>query len=251
MSMLFDSLLKALVKLRRKRVSNQLFAQCGGTVRRGPFAGLMLDGDSNISRGSLAVKVLGLYETSVIAEIVKHAPFGDAICIGAADGFYALGLVKSGLAKRVICFKITRSGREAILKNARANGVQDKVVIFGIADDNLPEHLASAKFEPENAMVICDIEGAEFSVLTKGVMDSLSGALIIVELHDKLMKAGTKLRHELIARLPERYTHEVVVERPGDWSGIPQMEALSDNDRALAASEGRKIIGEWLFAKPL
>lgn len=48
-------------------------------------------------------------------------------------------------------------------------------------------------------------------------------------------KAFTKLRRKRVARM--------VFEQ----NGIPVIEALSDNDRALVCSDGRKILGEWLI----
>lgn len=239
-----------MVKIRRKRISNQIFAACGGTVRHGAFQGLVLDGASNISRGALAAKVLGFYEPTVFAELVRHGPYGDAVCIGAADGFYAIGLVKSGLARRSICFEMTAKGRAAIALNAETNGVGDKLIILGKADETFAEQLRANDFVGENALVICDIEGAEFSVLNADVLAALRGAFLVVELHDTVMEHATNLRADLIARLPKDYSHWLAKEKPVDWAGIVELDGLHDNDRALAVSEGRKIMGEWLFARP-
>ena len=193
---------------------------------------------------------MGQYEGVVVGKIVKSGPFNDAVCIGTADGYYAAGLLKSGLAKRVICFEITESGREAVQKNAGANGVADRVAVLGKADEKLGEHLRTAGFSAEKALVMCDIEGAEFDVLTSEVLAAQSGALLIVELQDVLMPGGTALREALIARLPAGSSPSILKERPADWSGIPELEALGSSDRALIASEGRKMIGEWLIVEP-
>ncbi len=250
MAKLLDALTKAFVKIRRKRISNQIFAASGGTVRHGVFKGLVLDGASNISRGALAPKVLGIYEPTVFAELERHGPYGDAVCIGAADGFYAIGLVKSAWARRAICFEMTESGRAAIALNAQTNGVRDKVIVLGKADETFAGKLSAHDFAGEKALVICDIEGAEFSVLTADVLAALRGAFLVVELHDKLMLDGSEMRRDLIARLPVGYSHWLAKEIPVDWSGIVELENLHDNDRALVVSEGRKIMGEWLFALP-
>ncbi len=250
MTHILDALSKPLLKLRRKRLSNRIFADAGGVVQRGAFAGLKLDGRSNVSRSCLGQKVLGIYEAAVFEEIELRGRFGDAVCVGAADGFYALGLVKSGLAKRAICFEITANGREAIVRNAVVNGVSEQVVVLGKADETFGQQLKAHDFVTLNALVICDIEGAEFSVLSGEVLSALDGAVLIVELHDKILKDAALLRGALIGRLPHRYEHKIVREKPIDWRGIAALENLSDNDRGLAASEGRKIIGEWLIAAP-
>ncbi len=250
MTNILDTLSKPLLKLRRKRLSNRIFADAGGVVQLGVFAGLKLDGNSNVSRSCLGQKVLGIYEAAVFEEIERRGPFGDAVCVGAADGFYALGLVKSGLAKRSICFEITADGREAIVRNAVENGVSDKIVVLGKADETFSQRLKANNFNAGNALVICDIEGAEFPVLSSDVLSVLDGAVLIVELHDKIMKDAASLRSALIDRIPVSYEKKVVREKPVDWRGIAALENLSDNDRGLAASEGRKVIGEWLIAAP-
>ena len=245
-----ESITRALIKLRRKSLSNRIFADANGVVKRGVFAGLKLDGDSNVSRSCLGAKVLGIYEPAVFEAIEGSAPYDDAVCIGAADGYFGIGLVKSGLAKRSICFEMTELGRQAIAKNARDNGVADRVVILEKADETFGQKLKAAGFSGGRSLVICDIEGAEFPVLSREVLGAFDGALIIVELHDAIMKGAEGLRAALISRLPAGYSAKVVREKPVDWSGISELERLNDNDRALAASEGRKIIGEWLIARP-
>lgn len=69
----------------------------------------------------------------------------------------------------------------------------------------------------------------------------------IVELHGKLMKNGENLRQELIERLPDAARHRVLRSSPPNWQGIPEIEEMTDFDRALASIDGRKLLGEWLI----
>lgn len=250
MTTLIEGLEKAFVKLRRKRVSRQLFLKHGGVVQAGPFKGLSLDGEANISQGPLAVKLFGIYERVVVNQILALGPFNDVINLGAADGYFSLGLLRAGLARRSICFEMTASGRAAIARNAQRNGVADKVVILGKADENISQVLAPTGFSVERSLVLCDIEGGEFSVLSREFLQELSGAVFIVELHDRIHSGRPDQRDALIARFPANYECRVIQTVPADWAGIPDIEALSDNDRALVTSEGRRAIGEWLVATP-
>lgn len=247
---LLDSLERALLKQRRKRLSSAIFDKYGGVVQAGPFAGLKLDGRANISRGPLAIKLFGLYEGAVLQIIEENGPFDDVVNIGAADGYFSLGLLKAGLAKRSICFEITEEGRAAIARNAAENGVSDRMVILGVADDNVATHLNKANFKASNSLMLCDIEGAEFDVLSPIMLKAVTGALMIVELHDTITSGAGDRREKLISRLPVGYTHREIRSIPPAWSGIEDFERLNDNDRALVSSEGRKAIGEWLIAYP-
>lgn len=91
MARLLEAAEKAIVKLRRKRISLQLFRKYQGVIQRGPFKGLSLDGEANISQGPLALKIFGLYEHAVMEKITQLGPFRDVVNIGAADGYFSLG----------------------------------------------------------------------------------------------------------------------------------------------------------------
>lgn len=247
---LLDSLTKGLTKLRRKKLSNQIFEHFGGVVQRGPFIGLRLQGDSNVSRGPLALKTFGLYEHQVVQELVNAAPFGDLINLGAADGYMSLGPNFAKLCQRSICFEMTEKGREAVRLNAKLNGVSETTIIRGIADETLLDQLRQEKVDFANSVILCDIEGAEFSVLTKDLLAATIGATLIVELHDRLMEGGLSLRNSLIERIPEGCKHRIITAEAVTYVDIEYLERMHDLDRSLVLSEGRKAIGEWLVIEP-
>ena len=173
-------------------------------------------------------------------------PFEDAVNFGAADGYYSIGLLHAGLANRVICFEMTAKGRDAISRNAMANGFASAVEIRGIADETTGQQLRELGFQSESGLVLCDIAGAEFSVLSQTMLSDLRGAVLVVDLHDRLMGQGLTLRDALIARQPKGANHVILTSAPPDWRGIAEIEAMSDNDRALVCSDGRIVLGEWL-----
>lgn len=216
-------------------------------MQHGEYKGLLLDGSSNVSRGPLGLKILGFYEKPVVEEIIVSAPFKDLINFGAADGYMSLGPLFSGLCQRSICFEMTQKGRDAVARNAELNKLIDKVEIHGIVDDSILTHLDELGVSPNQTVILCDIEGAEFDVLNAKVLHDLRGAKIIVELHDRLMEGGVALRNALIKRLPDGARYRIL--RSGEalsYNGIADLECLSDNDRALVLSDGRKVFGEWM-----
>mmetsp|Transcript_200 Transcript_200/g.632 ORF Transcript_200/g.632 Transcript_200/m.632 type:complete len:264 (+) Transcript_200:135-926(+) len=247
MSNLVEALEKAIVKLRRKRVSRRLFARNGGEVRYGPFKGLKLSTGAHTSAGNLGAKTCGLYEDGVIAQIMAMGPYQDVVNFGAGDGYFSLGVLVAGIAERSICFELNATGREVVDRNAQINGLSDRVLIFGAADDETGPTLAGVGFDPSRALVLCDIDGGEFPVLTEKLLGDLRGATLIVELHDKLIEGGETLRQELIDRLPEGAQHRILKSAPPQWQDIPEIEEMTDYDRALAVTDGRKLLGEWLI----
>ena len=247
MKKIIDTITKATAKARRKMLANEIFERHKGKVQRGEYKGLLLDGSSNVSRGPLGLKILGFYEKAVVEEIVASAPFKDLINFGAADGYMSLGPLYAGFCQRSICFEMTQKGRHAVACNAELNQLTDKVEIRGIVDDSILSHFDEINVSTKQTLILCDIEGAEFDVLNTKVLNDLRGAKIIVELHDRLMEGGVALRNALIERLPDGARYRIL--RSGEtlsYNGIEDLERLSDNDRALVLSDGRKIFGEWM-----
>lgn len=242
---------KAAVKLARKRLSLDLYAKMNQEVRYGPFKGMSLVRDTNCSKSSLGAKVAGIFEQSLLTEIIQFAPFRDVVDFGAADGYYPLGFVKAGMAERGICFEITSEGRSSIRKNAENNGVSEKIVIEGIADAKARRRLSELEYEPKGSLVICDIEGGEHDLFTEEFFSFLNDATIVIELHDMVLGKGTAIRDDLVKRIHPGRKYWIHQALPVNWVGVPEIEALSGNDRALVCSEGRKCRGEWLVVLPV
>ena len=132
------------------------------------------------------------------------------------------------------------------------NNVSDALVIRGEVNQTVINSFAELNITPSKSVVLCDIEGAEFSVLTKELFSFLRGATFIIELHDKLIKNGTGLREELIEKIPRDANIEIIKQKQASsFEGITDLEELNDNDRALVMSEGRKFFGEWLVVEYL
>ena len=250
MSKIFDAISKAIMKQRRKMLARSIFDRYDGVVQRGPYAGMKLGDRSNISQGPLGLKILGLYESLVVEKIHSVKNFDDFINFGAADGYMALGPLFNSSCKRAICFEMTEEGRGAVERNAKINNIYDALIIRGKVDQDVIFSLSELEINPSRSVVLCDIEGAEFEVLTKEVFTFLRGATLIVELHDKLMSNGYGLREKLLKNIPgDAHTHIISQKRASSFEGIIDLEELNDSDRALVMSEGRKFFGEWLIVE--
>ena len=250
MSKILDAISKAIMKQRRKTLARSIFDRYDGVVQRGPYAGMKLGDRSNISQGPLGLKILGLYESLVVEKILAVKNFDDFINFGAADGYMALGPLFNASCKRAICFEMTEEGRNAVKRNAKINNILDGLIIKGKVDQNVIASLSELEINPSRSVVLCDIEGAEFEVLTKEVFTFLRGATLIVELHDKLIGNGYGLREKLLKNIPsDAYAHIISQKQASSFEGISDLEELNDSDRALVMSEGRKFFGEWLIVE--
>ncbi len=117
-------------------------------VRLGPFAGMRYI-DHSIGSAYLP-KLLGTYERElgmVIEEICSCRP-GLIVDVGAAEGYYAVGLALRNPRARVVAFESQPVGRTALCKMAALNGVAAQVEIHGRCDSFQLETVLKLR-EPE------------------------------------------------------------------------------------------------------
>lgn len=251
MTGLVESLEKAVAKLYRKRIARRIYENSDRSVRYGPFKGMRLPARAHISSAPLALKMFGLYEPEVLAFLTGLEDRDTLVNLGAGDGYYSVGLIHAGTVRRALSFEIDAGGREAIRNNAREHGMEGSIGIFGPADRELATTLAREGVDPSRTIILSDIEGAEFEVIDDALVSAMKGACWAIEIHDFAVSDGAAKLEALQARLARHNGVEIVKAGPRDWRGIPELEALHDNARALVTSDGRKQLGRWLFAKPL
>lgn len=250
MNNLITAFEKAIVKHRRKSLSRAIFARYKGVVQYGAFKGMRFHGSPNVSQAAYGLKIFGLYESEIANQLISWSPADVLIDIGAGDGYYPIGMLKANMIHSAICFEATESGRKEIERNADLNGVGDQIRIFGKANSDILNVLKGLNINPKETLVLCDIEGGEFDIIKTPLVDYLSGAKFIIELHDGLILGdNSSLREKLLSEFPDTYATRIIKDSPRNWNGIPELEMMHDLDRALVSSEGRKLIGEWLMAE--
>lgn len=220
-----------------------------GTVAYGPFTGFKLQRGQYWNHYDVGAKLFGLYEQQITERIVSLSRDIDIfIDIGAADGYFGVAAVSQGYFGKSYCFEIEPEGRRSIARAAELNGVADKVEILGAADASELERLLTG--QPGPAVVLVDIEGAEFDFLTDSVIETLAGCHVIIELHDWLVEDGAAQRSHLLSRLERRFRHKIVTMGQRDLTGMTELEHLPDSERWLICDEGRGRSMEWLFLEP-
>jgi hypothetical protein len=195
-------------------------------------------------------KLLGMYERELneAVEAACAASISLIIDVGAAEDYYAVGLARRNPQARVIAFEMEETGRLALDEMARLNGVKDSVEIRGkceVAD------LRAALAGEDRALVVCDAEGYEETLLKPDEIPELASAHVLVEMHDFISRGITE-------RVMERFelTHRIerIWQEPRSGAEFPcrTLGTLLLPRRYLdwAVSEWRPERMCWLWMQP-
>jgi 3-dehydroquinate dehydratase len=128
------------------------------------------------------------------------------------------------------------------------NGCLDKIQIVGEASaQSLYELSRDGQLE---ALVLIDIEGAEFELLSEEVLEILRKCSVIVEIHDFSVHEGNRKYIDLMNRAKQFFDVTTVTTTSRDLSHFPEFEDFSDHARWLLVSEGRGKRMTWLVMSP-
>src|SRR5687768_18305591 len=138
-----------------RQIGERIFALTGGNVVAGPFEGLKYV--SRARGSSIGAKLLGTYELElrdVVEQIVRRG-YRTVINIGAAEGYYTVGLAKRMPEAQFVSFDTDEHNQQQIKELATLNDVLGRMEINGFCDDAA---LANAIGDARDVLVICDIE---------------------------------------------------------------------------------------------
>jgi hypothetical protein len=173
------------VKYRKTtKLTKRLLAACDQTIQSGPFVGMSYLAQSV---GSVAVpKLLGTYELElhhIIERIIAARP-NLILNVGAAEGYYSVGLARRLPDARIYSWELSQKGQELcsqlIQSNALTTGKITQYGFCGLSDlISVASQHATLK-----AVVICDIEGGEAMLLDPAIIPSLRCMELLVEVHE-------------------------------------------------------------------
>ncbi len=217
-------------------------------MRAGPFAGMRYAGGSV---GSCFIpKLLGTYERELAAKIewICQQQPELVVDLGAAEGYYAIGLALRIPGARIIAFELEPTGQAALRRMAELNGVGDRLTVRGRCQ---PQNLAAALAGHTAPVVICDVEGDEDTLLDPERVAALRAAVVLVETHEFLRRGVTD---ELCRRFARSHDIEHVWQEPRSRAEFPwrslgtRLLPLSYLDWAV--SEWRPERMSWLWMTP-
>ncbi len=233
-------------RARRLDLLAALVRQHGWVVQSGPFAGMVLPDRASRGDGDRLPKLLGCYEAElhpVIEDIVSAAP--DLIVnVGAAEGYYAVGMARLLPGVFVHAFDTDARSQDICREAAGLNDVSSRISVAGHCTPDLLQAIVPRGRTP---VVICDCEGNERDLIDPRRVPALRTAILLVECHDFIDPSITQT---LADRLSGTHTLEGVREGGRDPNAFPFLQGLDSLDRWLAVCEYRPTMMHWLVARP-
>lgn len=236
--------------IRREVLGRRIYEESSGKVLYGYFKNLKIVSYRWGAR-DLGSIILGEYERNIVEYINKvESNYTIFVDVGAADGLYAVGLLHNRKMKKSICFESSADGRASIELNAKANRVQQSISIRKTATGQFARDL-SDEFgdELQNCLILIDIEGGEFDLLTSENLQILRNSVVIVELHKEAGDYESKLSK---LYLNAKKFHEIrMLHRTGaNPFEFKELESWPDEDRQIIFSEGRRYSMTWVALHP-
>jgi len=221
----------------------------GRRVAGGPFVGMQY---IEASTGSAYLpKLLGMYERELnrCVEALCDSKPEVIVDVGAAEGYYAVGLALRNPQARVAAFEMDERGRRQLAEMAQINGVAERVEVAGRCE---PADLQRAlQICSEGSAVVCDVEGCEQQLMDPAAVPALSRASILVELHDFIVPGVTEA---LKGRFSATHSIEHIWQQPRHRDEFPWTTAgtrlLPRRYLDWAVSEWRPVRMAWLWMTP-
>jgi hypothetical protein len=233
----------------RIAIAQTIFMKFGGTVKYGPFKGLDLILDSSDLSPDFPSMFFGTYEQELLDELVKiPAPYENFINLGAGDGYYPIGALKSGIFKNAIAYEENESRRIQMKRLAQQNSCLDSLEIRGFADENCFSEYTSDFLS--KCVILSDIEGGEFELFSEENLVKLSKSIVLIEIHDFLIQDGQLKLEDLLNRASKYFELRKLTTTKRDLSQYAELKSFTDIDRWFVVVEGRGPLMTWLLMNP-
>lgn len=232
--------LRLLCKWRSQLIQNTLLKKSGTVVLDGPFKDLKFIDKS--AEGCHVAKLLGCYEQPLHKYLIDamESSYTTILNIGCAEGYYAVGFARCMSTTIVWAFDTDIAAQMSCKRLAEMNNVSHRIQVGG--EFCLEDF---SKYKDQQTLLICDIEGAEESLLDPDKAPALRDMDIIVESHECLRPGITET---LISRFGKSH-HIVTISDNGSRivRNAPNWFAnLAHLDQLLATWEWRSGPTPWL-----
>ncbi|KZL05372.1 hypothetical protein PsAD2_04297 [Pseudovibrio axinellae] len=249
------------------KLLNLLGERSNYRVLQGPFSGLRLLRKQYWGGTDLTSKILGSYEKEVQEELVGFSKAGKKVLvnIGAADGYFAIGVLYSQLFERAVIYERAEGARENLLQGMELNSVkQNQFVLHGDATSDTLRHIGeTAEIDPSHFLFLIDIEGGEYELIDRDFIAQFGAASLIVEIHTRSVMDKNDPDFDAVGiDLGKKYDEfeKLVIKH---WklkkiyrqnfrftNLLPELKDFSDDERLLLLSENRSSCGEWWVMTP-
>jgi len=236
-------------------VKEKLYGSKPIEVLDGPFKGLKFTDHDN--HGVIIPKWIGTYESQlhpILESVIQSREYQTIINIGAAEGYYSVGLAWRLPQASVYSYDIDMIARRAQRRLAQANGVTNLSIGEYCSHEELARRIVG------HTLVICDIEGSEYELLDLARCPALSRADILLEVHckadrdlansdkEELIALANDGWREMLSRFAPSHCIQTIEESVVDPSKCEILsKILPQNEVEAALSEGRQIAMTWLW----
>lgn len=216
-------------------------------VLSGPFQGVAYF--NKTVWGPLIPKWIGSYEVELhqIIDGILAEGYERIVDVGAAEGYYAVGLAVKCPQAEVIAFDIDPIARLRQRQLARLNDVSNLRI------RKLCDHAALNQLIQGKCLLISDIEGFELDLLDPIRCESLLRCDVLVEVHEFKGHALVEVEQALCDRFA--LSHDLVCmgvlpRDTGEYTArIPQLSVLGEDNLSLGLSEERSQAQRWIWMK--
>lgn len=232
--------------LHRCKISSEIFEQTQGEILYGPFAGMkLLKNNSWVGDGDIAPKILGYYEEELAPEIKRAscAGYDSVINVGAAEGYYAVGMARMMPASKIYAFDIDEEAQAICREAGQVNEVGERLEIGGLCT---PENLSELLDDSKRPYLVMDIEGAEKELLCLEKVPALARTDFLVECHDFM---DGEITPTLQKRFSQTHDLEFVSQAGRNPNQIEGLRTYNELDRWLVVCEFRPVAMHWLIGR--
>jgi hypothetical protein len=224
--------------------------KCHSRVQMGPSKGLYF-GASYLDKDVALAALLGTYEIELhpIFEKLRLRGFRRLVDVGAAEGFYAVGLLRHWPGLEVVGFEMNAVQRDRALTLARENGVAERFVLKGFCDAAALREFGDGLSQ---SLLIVDVEGYEKELLDPSLVPALRHTTMLVEVHDCFVPGCTEAIKQRFSGTHHITEVSMARREPKDYpfEGWVKRSAAMALALSTVMADGRTEVNGWLFLEP-
>jgi hypothetical protein len=210
-------------------------------VSSGPFTGMRYPQRAVGHASYLGAKLIGAYEYETYDAIAHALSRSVFINVGAAEGYFAIGVAMRSPNTQVFAFEVDSAGRRLMRAFAEENDCA--VMLLGKCDPNALNRLSV----DGDVMLWVDVEGYERELLDPELVPMLRRAAVLVECHPSV---DPSIPEVLEARFASTHRASVFTGKRRDRRDFPVIDKLSDEDAELILLERLGTDQTWNLYLP-